>query len=101
APLLALLPWVFPERDEDQRRAPLEVDDEEEDEQNAGPEVRARQAPDADDAHSVVHPSVLPDGGQRAQRDGDHGGDQRREEGDLEGQGETDTQLLDHWRSGP
>src|SRR3989442_1218092 len=99
--LLDVLPRVLPERDEHQRRAPLEVDDEEEDEQDAGPEVRDRQTADADDAHAIVHPGVLPDGRQRAQRDGDQGRDQRREDGHLEGQGEADTHLLDHRRPGP
>src|SRR5439155_7272604 len=67
----------------------------------SGPEVRDRQAADADDANDIVHPGVLTDGRQRAQRDRDQRGDQRREDGDLEGQGETDPQLLDHRRPGP
>ena len=96
-----VLPRILPERDEHQRRAPLEVDHQEEDDQNPGPERRNGQAPDADDAHAIVNPGILTDGRQRAQRNGDDGGDQRREEGDLQGQGQADPQFLEHRGAAP
>jgi hypothetical protein len=61
-----VLPGVAKQRDKLQRGSPVEVDDQEENDQDPSPERGDGQAADADDAQHIIHPGILPDGGECA-----------------------------------
>lgn len=68
-----------------QRRYPVEIPHEHNDGERADPERWRGESDNGDDAQNVVQPAILSHGGDRANGDGDHRGDQCGEQGKLKG----------------